>query len=1054
MCKSTATLAGLCVSLCISTLLCAADPARTPEGWIAAFREHSAPRPESAEQGDASTYNIDPGLRFRPLLHSLPDPTRWPELRRALTQAISEAPSDSPTHDRQKLHAARWLVDYLIGDKASVKSEIEGMIAAAKDASSHSPAAWALSGVQKSLDGNDRDADSQPELLKVFENYLSLLAPLDVDEVKRILVTEENLNHLKKVAEAGSAFSRRSQEIFATFERSKDAEEADKELAAARTEFESKTHTELKALGNLIENPLVQRYASVLMGHPDSPPPQDSIDTLVVPDLVTLVGAEKAEALLRSALRLGVALMFAETTEVATRRLTRKVVIEEMPHLKAASWGVVDPENPAELFRLFKKKYPDSSDSDFAYGQAVDAYLVWLVVEGNVQEAVELAKESVGEKVQHSLYRPLSLLEEKHPEHLWMFLIQLLSSSPHLDEWRRLNELAAKLDRQEELKTFISSLSRNGTLQGLGRFRVLQLQAEVDLSLDEVSSATEKYHALLTGLELAKDDLRERRAIACRLLELHRIRADAAGFEAVVRLFTDRLVADWKAKSTIEVISEAAEFADRLYELGASDEAARIDDTLATWIEDHDRHEAASNPGRPSDYRETRHIAERLVVRRFCTAVKQGRWKDASHLIEANSSWAGADLSDVLNETSGEKLASISIAFVQTSLQQGDRARARRILEAALVEAPGEDALYAAYLNLMGADARSLLEKLATADRYQERPLIWQARLQLDAGATDAAIATLERAIKIDPSDGETKGGNRMRVYAFMAEAMKAKNDATKAEFFTGVVKAIRHAELADRWFDLGNFTRAVALYREALALFQDAYCIQSRIAVRLAKENRMEEAIAHYRRAFELMPDSFGRVESHCFGCEHIFAGDQPQAIADEVFERLLQQDATKPQLYYLRGYLREEQERHAEAAALYRQAVTLDPLYLNAWRKLAVLAGKLNFAPQERDDLILKQLELDPGGRTGLPDLSSVADLPRLFHAIAAAKQAMVDLPSTEKLWPLPASAALRAKSRPSYFHYKQTGLRDFATVLEGHEFVRGLDNYLQALQRGTEM
>ncbi|MBL9205968.1 MAG: tetratricopeptide repeat protein, partial [Opitutaceae bacterium] len=903
-----------------------------------------------------------------------------------MTQAISEAPSDTPTHDRQKLHAARWLVDYLVGDKASVKREIDGMIAAAKDAASDSPAAWALSGVQKSLDGNDRAADSQPELLKVFENYLSLLAPLDLDEVKRILVTEENLNHLKKVAEAGSAFSRRAQEIFATYERSKDKEKADKELAAARVEFEAKTGTEQKALGNLLENPLVQRYASVLMGHAESEPTPDSIDTLVVPDLVTLLGEEKAEAMLRRALRLGVALMFAETTEAATRRLVRKVVIEEMSHLKAPSWGVVDPENPAELFRLFKEKFPDFKTRDFAYGQAADAYLVWLVVEGKVQEAVALASESVGEEDRHPLYRPLSLLEEKHPQRLWTFLVQWLSSSPQLDEWRRLNELAAKLDRQEELKTLVSSLSRTGALQGLGQFRVLQLQAEVDLSLDEVGAATAKYHELLTGAELAKDDLQERRDIASRLLELHRIRADAAGFDAVVRLFTDRLVAEWKAKSTMEVISQAANFAERLDELGASDEAARIDDTLATWIEDHDRREAGANPERLSDHRQTQYVAEGLVARRFRTAVEQGRWKDASHLIEANSSWRGADLSDLLSQTSGEKLAALGIAFAQTALQQGDRARARRILEASLVEAPGEDALYAAYVRLMGVDALSLLEKLAAADRYQERPLIWQARLQLDAGATDAAIATLERAIKIDPSDGETKGGNRMRVYAFMAEAMKAKNDATKAEFFTGVVKAIRHAELADRWFDLGNFTRAVALYREALALFQDAYCIQSRIAVRLAKENRMEEAIAHYRRAFELMPDSFGRVESHCFGCEHIFAGDQPQAIAEEVFERLLQADATKPQLYYLRGYLREEQERRAEAAALYRQAVALDPLYLNAWRKLAGLAGPLNFTPQERDDLLLKQLELDPGGRTGRPDLGSVADLPRLFQAIAA--------------------------------------------------------------------
>jgi hypothetical protein len=64
------------------------------------------------------------------------------------------------------------------------------------------------------------------------------------------------------------------------------------------------------------------------------------------------------------------------------------------------------------------------------------------------------------------------------------------------------------------------------------------------------------------------------------------------------------------------------------------------------------------------------------------------------------------------------------------------------------------------------------------------------------------------------------------------------------------------------------------------------------------------------------------------------------------------------------------------------------------------------------------------------------------------------MVELPSTKNLWPLPASAALRAKSRPGFSLQKQTGLRDFASVLEGHEFVRGLDTYLHALQRGDEL
>ena len=70
-------------------------------------------------------------------------------------------------------------------------------------------------------------------------------------------------------------------------------------------------------------------------------------------------------------------------------------------------------------------------------------------------------------------------------------------------------------------------------------------------------------------------------------------------------------------------------------------------------------------------------------------------------------------------------------------------------------------------------------------------------------------------------------------------------------------------------------------MWRKALEQFADAYCIQSRLAIRLMEAGRREEAFEHYRRAYELMPSSFGRVESHCFGCESVFQGAAQQTLA-----------------------------------------------------------------------------------------------------------------------------------------------------------------------------
>ena len=396
----------------------------------------------------------------------------------------------------------------------------------------------------------------------------------------------------------------------------------------------------------------------------------------------------------------------------------------------------------------------------------------------------------------------------------------------------------------------------------------------------------------------------------------------------------------------------------------------------------------------------------------------------------------------------------VNFYVAQVALYQKDKARARRILEAQLVVTPGVDAVYEAYLGLAPKDALPLLEKLAVVDHYEERPLIWRARLELDVKKWDAASATLQQAINIDPSDGEEGRGDRMRVYAFMAQAVRGKGDAVKAKFFEDVVKSIRLSETADRWFETGAYAHAIGLYRQALGFFQDAYCIQSRLAVRLAAEGKLDEAAEHYRRAFELMPDSFGRVESHCFGCEHVFAGEKSQGVAEQVFTTMLAARPDKPQLHYLMGYLRKEQERPTEAAEHFRRAVELDPLYLNAWDKLSNLEAKLHFTPTQRDDLLLKLLELDPARHHVSPDLTRVTDLVRLWKSLAESGRVVAALPVAGPLGELKASAAQLAKKGAEARPWEVSGReKDFAAVMLEHRFVEALQIYLVSLNPPRE-
>jgi tetratricopeptide (TPR) repeat protein len=183
-----------------------------------------------------------------------------------------------------------------------------------------------------------------------------------------------------------------------------------------------------------------------------------------------------------------------------------------------------------------------------------------------------------------------------------------------------------------------------------------------------------------------------------------------------------------------------------------------------------------------------------------------------------------------------------------------------------------------------------------------------------------------------------------------------------EAEFLRGAIKAIRLAEEADKYYSAGLLKRAIEMYEESLKLFADAYCIQSRLAIQLAELGRHEEAEAHYRRAYELMPDSFGRVESHCFGCERAFDGQRAQTLAEKVFTEFAAKQPNKPQVHYLLGYLRQEQGKAAEAMQHFQTAVKLDPEYLNAWQKIQSLADDVRLPAKEHDRIVLSILRLDP--------------------------------------------------------------------------------------------
>ncbi|MBC8064331.1 MAG: tetratricopeptide repeat protein, partial [Chlorobia bacterium] len=340
-------------------------------------------------------------------------------------------------------------------------------------------------------------------------------------------------------------------------------------------------------------------------------------------------------------------------------------------------------------------------------------------------------------------------------------------------------------------------------------------------------------------------------------------------------------------------------------------------------------------------------------------------------------------------------------ALAKTGLQK----EALRLVYRVISDSPTYDPAYELLVDLAGDEAMPRLEAIYQADPFEERPLIWKSVLLKKQDKLEEAEKVIRQAIPIDPSDGETRNGRRLFAYTVLADIREARGDKEDAANLRQAVAAIRRSEEADKFLEVGLVKRSIDMYREALEMFGNAYCIQSRLAIQLMQQGRVKEAEEHYRRAYELMPESFGRVETHCFGCEQAFAGDVAQNIAEQVFAEFAEKNPKKPQVHYLLGYLRKEQGRFTEALTSYRKAVQLDPDYLNAWKEISALGQVISIPELERRTVAATLLRLDPLQRHGTQHSLGGVSPAEIWTATDRATRAFLS-ESTGSIYPLSAS------------------------------------------------
>lgn len=760
-------------------------------------------------------------------------------------------------------------------------------------------------------------------------------------------------------------------------------------------------------------------------------------------DLVSIVGKSKAEKVLKDLLTQTERTLTIDKG-VETIALARRVALENIDQLKKAQWNLTHSVEALDLYEALDKKFNkkpkndknsadleselmlDVSQKRYSYEQRMAQeskllakvyYMIALILNDRQEEAQVIAKE-IGANVDVNLnYKITSTLQEMgHNQEIYKFLSQLIEENVSSQMWEYYIPVAIHAGQSqsliEQLKRALESQSIDTVLKAqlteylYSTYLSVGLNKEAEKLISSVVVDPEK----ILSKGRRSEYLQAIADMAYSKIKVGHLLGNKKWVKEGIKLYKVCLDLKPKGQSTWEGYKVSALTLGSLYiDMGQYAEAEEL---LNGYIVENLKGSQSISP-----YNNFISDAAQMLLNIYHV---QSRFDDVIALTKQFPYFDSGDLRDLEKCIQCDFLPTYIVANALN--KKGKTKTALDIAKHIIITDPGHDLSYELILNILSdQEVLEYLDKQYSRDRFEERPLIFKAEILLKQEKIDQALLTIEQAIAIDPSDGEQGKGKRMRAYKVMADIMKAQGNDEKTKFYMNIVDAIRQSEEADEYYESGMITHAIELYEKSLEIFEDAYCIQSRMAVKLEAMGKYKEAEKYFKRAYELMPDSFGRQESHCFGCELVFAGERRQSIAEKVFLKILKEDPDNAKGHYLMGYLRMEQGRVGEARDLFRKATALDPLYVNAWKKRKEVMDSIIVSAEERDEIMLNILKLDPLDGVMDEELYLVWDIKRLWEILEEIAGLFPE--PSEELYSLEsAEERIEKTGNPYFYGYRQ--------------------------------
>ncbi len=752
--------------------------------------------------------------------------------------------------------------------------------------------------------------------------------------------------------------------------------------------------------------------------------------SLEVPNLVALAGEAQAETLLRR--------IFAQPfvtvniVDEPTQELARKVLLAMGEKIQFAPWSLVAGPEVVPLYDLLNQRFPETDDNRNDRLNAKPAYLLGLIARDRVADATALALK-LPDEITSGGVEALNLsgttfqevAAQGQAQKVAHFFNALLTAHPDLPYWGSFQAAATATGNPDAFLTRVQAAVGNTDLRPRFRRALLPLQASALLAADRLPEAVSALEALSSpapagadagssGEDALRFDGDSPRAYALVLaLVARRVHDDKLLNEQLDRLLqSNRALLRAPFDPDNVVLPLGIELNDLFLAVGRGPELEGLlldnlarSTQAATWRRKGMTAELFAETGSF----ETRNALE-ILVDLYSQA---GRYADVVALLDHAPSWETGDVAGLIPGT----LTAFDGQVVRALQKTGHADAALRVVNASLDHAPDRSALYPVYASLLELlppdQAEARLDVLARTDPFDARPLLWRGILQWQQHRPQEAEKSIRQALAVDPTDGDGGPASRPLAHAVLGDILEHAGDPQGAAEARRFVEAVHLGQEADTLSGVGLYPRAVGLYAKAVDIDPNITSLQYRYGVVLAALGRFEEAATHFSRADELLVASSSRVAILSPANGQVFDGAWTRSIVERVLGERAAREPENPRVCYLLGSLRTVQGRTVEAAREFKEAARLDPDYLYAWERLALVTGN----PPDRDQATVNILRLDPHRRhrNHAPEMSGMNDLKAFWLALTqAAKQ---QLPAPADLYPLAASRTEMAREQASH-------------------------------------